>query len=122
MYSAPETGAAIRSIRLCSISFPHVRPDRAWRLDARMELNPLQNNAASACDPIHTLRDTETSVSVHPNTARADPSKAPCTVDTSLASALIGAGSRAYEIGRASCREGGESDAGAGWPKGEAAQ
>lgn len=97
MYSAPETGAAIRSIRLCSISFPHVRPDRAWRLDARMELNPLQNNAASACDPIHTLRDTETSVSVHPNTARADPSKAPCTVDTSLASALIGAGSRAYE-------------------------
>src|SRR5699024_3988577 len=97
MYSAPETGAAIRSIRLCDISFPHVRPDRALRLEARMELNPLQNNAASACDPIHTLRDTETSVSVHPSSARADPSKAPCTVDTSLASALIGAGSRAYE-------------------------
>src|SRR5699024_390743 len=38
----------------------------------RMELNLLQNNAASACDPIHTSRDTETSVSVHPNRARAD--------------------------------------------------
>src|SRR5699024_7981328 len=61
-----------------------IGPDGSMRL----ELNLLQNNAASACHPMHTSRYTETSVSVHPNTARADPSKAPCTVDTSLTSAL----------------------------------
>src|SRR5699024_7983621 len=78
------------------LTIVRIAPDGSMR----MELNLLQNNAASACDPIHTSRDTETSVSVHPNRARADcraTPKAPFAVGIGLTAALIGEGSLVYE-------------------------
>lgn len=62
-----------------------------------MELNPLQNNAGSACDPIHTPRGTETSVSVHPNVSGSSEVEALAAIDASVAKALNGTDSRAYD-------------------------